>query len=163
MVGLVFGIAYLSFGVNLAITLSLRLFNLFTVSWIFFAAMGPDEIGAALQKLGIPYTFVFILTTAMHYVPLIGQKIRRIMDAQQSRGIDLTLKLKNIKNFMALLIPLLVQSFLLSDELAIAMELRGFGQTRRSIRKQYHFTLTDYACLTASMVVLAALMWWDAR
>ena len=54
------------------------------------------------RPLGIPFEMVFILTTAKRYVPLIGTKIRNIIDAQQYRGIDLRPRLKNAVNFMAL-------------------------------------------------------------
>lgn len=161
MVGLVFGITFLSFDFQVALVLSIRLLNLLTVSLIFFGAVSPEEMGDALIKIGIPYGLSFILTTGMRYVPLIGQKIRNIMDAQLSRGIDLRPRLKNIANFMALLIPLLVQSFVLSDDLAIAMESRGFGRKGRSARREYRFAYWEYFLMVVSLILLGAFAWWE--
>jgi len=161
MVALVFVIALLSFDIRVALVLSVRLFNLLAVSFVFFRAVSPEELGGGLRKMGLPYGFVFILTTAMRYVPLIGQKTRNIMDAQRSRGIDLRLRLKNVPNFMALLMPLLVQSFILSDELAMAMESRGFGRKGRSSRKQYRLTLWEYVLMLASLTFLLGFAWWE--
>ncbi len=161
MVALVFVVAYLSFDTQTALLLSLRLLNLLTVSFVFFHRLTPDELGDALKKMGVPHAFAFILTGGMRYVPLIGQKIRHIMNAQQSRGIDLRPRIGNIRNFMALLIPLLVQSFVLSDELAIAMESRGFARKDRSWRREYRLTPVEYVVIFASLILVIAFAWWE--
>jgi energy-coupling factor transport system permease protein len=161
MLGLVFVIAFFSFNLQLALLLSIRLFNLLTVSFVFFRTVSPEEMGATLNKLGVPYGFAFILTTAMRYVPLIRQKIRHIMDAQSSRGIDLRPRLRNVGNFTALLMPLLVQSFVLSDELALAMESRGFGRKDRSSRRHYALTLWECALMVWALVLLVIFIWWE--
>jgi energy-coupling factor transport system permease protein len=161
MLGLVFVIAFFSFNLQVALLLVIRLFNLLSVSFVFFRTVSPEEIGATLNKIGVPYAFAFILTTAMRYVPLIRLKIRHIIDAQSSRGIDLRPRLKNVGNFMALLMPLLAQSFLLSDELALAMESRGFGRKGRSTRRQYDLTFWDYFLLVGALLVLILFAFWE--
>ncbi len=161
MVGLVFVIGLFSFDLPVALVLSVRLFNLLTVSFIFFQTVSAEELGDALRKVGVPFSLTFMLTTAMRYVPLIGQKIRNIIDAQSSRGIDLRPRLRNVGNFMALLMPLLAQSFVLSDELALAMEARGFGRKGRSSRKQYHLTFWEYGLMVISLTLLLFFAWWE--
>ena len=161
MLGLVFVIAFFSFNLQVGLLLVIRLFNLLSVSFVFFRTVSPEEIGATLNKIGVPYAFAFILTTAMRYVPLIRLKIRHIIDAQSSRGIDLRPRLKNVGNFMALLMPLLAQSFLLSDELALAMESRGFGRKGRSSRRQYDLTFWDYFLLVGALLVLILFAFWE--
>ncbi len=161
MVALIFAISLFSFDIQVALVLSVRLLNLLAVSFVFFRATSPEELGDALRKMGLPYEFAFILATAMRYVPLLGQKIRNIVDAQRSRGIDLRLRLRNVQNFMALLMPLLAQSFVLSDELAMAMESRGFGRKGRSSRKQYRLTFWEYVLMLASLIFLLFFAWWE--
>ena len=161
MLGLVFVIAFFSFNLQTAWLLAIRLFNLLTVSFVFFRTVSPEEMGAALQRLGVPYGFAFILTTAMRYVPLIRQKIRNIIDAQSSRGIDLRPRLRNAGNFMALLMPLLAQSFVLSDELALAMESRGFGRKGRSSRRQFALTFLDCALMAGALMLLVLFALWE--
>ena len=161
MVCLVFIISFFSFDLWVALLLSLRLFNLLTVSFIFFHAISPEEMGDGLRKIGIPYEVVFILTTAMRYVPLIGSKTRNIVNAQQARGIDLRPRFKNTVNFMALLMPLLIQSFLLSDELAMAMESRGFGRKGRTSRRKYQLTFMDWGIIIAGLVFLFMFYFWE--
>lgn len=161
MVCMVFIIALLSFDPLAALLLSVRLINLLTVSFVFFHAITPEEMGGSLREMGVPFEFGFILTTSMRYVPLIGQKIRHIIDAQRSRGIDLRPRIKNIGNFMALLMPLLVQSFVLSEELALAMESRGFGSKGRSSRSSYRLAPWEYGLMIASLAFLIGFAWWE--
>lgn len=163
MIVLVFAITALSVDVRTAVLQSVRLFNLFTVSFIFFSEISPEEMGDVLRKLGIPYSVAFILSAGMRYVPLVGQKIRSIMDAQSSRGIDLRLRVRNLANFMALLLPLLAQSFVLSEELAMAMESRGFGRPGRSSRRVYRLARRDYVCMAFLLLLVTALTWWERQ
>ena len=161
MLILVFIIGLIFFDLLTAVFLVIRLFTLLTVSSIFFFSIDPHEMGNAVRKMGVPYEISFILTTAMRYVPMIGRKVRQISDAQQSRGIDLRPRFKNIPNFMALMMPLLFQSFILADDLALAMESRGFGCKARSTRKSYRLALKEYGVMAISLGLLIGLIWWE--
>jgi energy-coupling factor transport system permease protein len=151
----VFVVGLIFYDVQTALLLGLRLFVLFSVSIMVFGATGPGEIGDALRLLGLPYGLAFMITSGMRYVPLIGLKVRHITEAQRSRGIDLSFKVRNVRNLIALLMPLLVQSFILADDLAVAMESRGFGRKGRSYRKTYRFTATDWI---VTLLCIAALV-----
>jgi energy-coupling factor transport system ATP-binding protein len=159
MVVLVFAVSLISTDLRTAVFLALRLFNLFTVSLVFFRTMSPEEMGDGMRKLGLPYELSFMLSTSMRYVPLIARRVRLIREAQMSRGIDLRMRLRNLPNFAALLMPLLVQSFLFSEELAMAMEARGFGLKGRSFRRSYRITLREVLLILASAALLAAFLW----
>ena len=163
MAGFVFVVGFLSLGSYEALLVTLRLFNLLTVSFVFFRSMDPQEMGDGLRKLGLPYAVGFILTTAMRYVPLLGRKIRLIMDAQRSRGMDMRFRIRNLKNFFALLIPLLVQSFLLAEGLALAMESRGFQRKNRTFRRTYKMTLREMLLLMVCLALFIAFAQWEYR
>ena len=158
---LVFAIGLIFFDLSTAVALSLRLFNLLAVSFVFFQAVGPDELAGSLQKMGVPFAFTFILTTGMRYVPLIGRKIANIRDAQQARGIDLRLRLKNLPNLAALLVPLIVQAFILADDLALAMESRGFARKNRGFRRDYRVRPWEYLLTAVAIIFLGLLIWME--
>jgi energy-coupling factor transport system permease protein len=160
MIILVFAVSLISFDIRTAVLLSLRLFNLLTASFVFFRSMRPEEFGDGLRKLGLPHGVSFILSTSMRYVPLISRRIRLIVEAQTSRGIDLRPRIRNAANFMALLMPLLVQSFLLAEELAMAMEARGFGLKGRTFRKTYRIKPWEYILMIISLSFLSLFFWW---
>ncbi len=161
MTTLVFGLGLLFFDLEVALSLLLRVFSLLGISAVCFAALSPEELGAALGRLKVPAGPAFMLTTGLRYVPLIEQKIRSIRDAQQARGIDLRPKLKNIGHWMALLLPLLVQCFLLADELALAMEARGFSSRMRKPRPSAELRKRDWAVMIAALCGLALLIYWE--
>jgi energy-coupling factor transport system permease protein len=161
MVGLVFVISLLSYDLTLASLLSLRLLNLLTVSFVFFQKITPEEVGDAVRKCGLPYAWSFIMTASMRYVPLISRRIRQIVDAQRSRGIDLRPRLRNVPNYIALLMPLLAQSFLLSEELAMAMESRGFRVKGRSFRKMYRIGAWEIALMVLCLVATIIFAFWE--
>ena len=160
LTGLVFVISIISFDAQTALMLSLRLLDLLTLSFFFFHGMDPEDLGQSLRQTGVPYSFCFILTTSLRYVPFMGTRIRRIMDAQRSRGIDLRPRLRNIPNFAALLMPLLVQSFVLAEQLAMAMESRGFSRTGRTQRKDYRITRKEYAGMALALAFLVVYGIW---
>ena len=160
LVGLVFVIAIISFDADTALMLSLRLLNLLTVSFLFFHGMDPEDLGRSLRQMGVPYEFCFILTTSLRYVPFMGIKIRRIVDAQRSRGIDLRPRIRNVPHFVALLIPLLVQSFVLADHLAMAMESRGFARGGRTLRRMYRISLGEYGMMGVALGLLVVYGVW---
>lgn len=160
LVVLVFAVSLFSFSLTPALTLSLRLFNLLTLSFVFFQSMDPQELGDSLRQMGIPYEFTFILTTSLRYVPLITGRMRCIMDAQRSRGIDLRLRLRNVPHFMALFMPLLVQAFVLAEQLAMAMETRGFAAKGRTFRRTYRISILEYSVMVSSLCLLLAYGVW---
>jgi energy-coupling factor transport system permease protein len=156
---LVFAIGLIFFGLPTAVPLVLRLFNLLALSFVFFQVVGPDELAGSLQNMGVPFGFTFILATGMRYVPLIGRRIRNIRDAQHARGIDLRLRLKNLPNLAALLVPLIMQSFILADDLALAMESRGFARKHRGSRRDYRIQPWEYLLMLAALGLLGFLIW----
>jgi energy-coupling factor transport system permease protein len=161
VVVLVLLITVVSFDLETGMVTALRLMNLLTVSFIWFQGTGVEAFGDGLRKLRVPYPLAFILTTSMRYVPLISRRIRRIMDAQRSRGIDMRLRFRNISNFTALLMPLLVQSFLLSEELAMAMEIRGFSRKGRTLRKAYRLKPWEYVLMIAMLSAVVYFTGWE--
>jgi energy-coupling factor transport system ATP-binding protein len=157
----VFLLGILFFDFEVALSLLLRVFSLLGISALCFAALNPEELCAALALLKVPAGPAFMLTAGLRYVPLIEQKIRSIRSAQQARGIDLRPRLKNMGNWMALLLPLLVQSALLADELALAMEARGFSSTKRKSKPPAKLRVRDWAVMIAALCALALVVYWE--
>jgi len=161
LAGFVFVVGIVFYDAETASFLAVRLFVLFSVSAAVFGTTDPGVIGDALRLLGFPFGVAFMVTSGMRYVPLIGLKVRHIVEAQKSRGIDLALRFRNIKNLVALLMPLLVQAFMLADDMAIAMESRGFGRKGRSYRKRYRFGLRDWLVSVACVFFVMVFLGWE--
>ena len=98
---------------------------------VFFLTTSPDRLGLALEQTHVPYEFCFAFTTAVRFVPVLAEEAQIIMDAQKARGLELEKGnfLKRIRNYIPILIPLIVGAIRRSLELAEAMESRGWGAT----------------------------------
>ena len=99
---------------------------------IFFLTTSPDDLSLALEQSHVPYEFCFAFTTAVRFVPVLANEAQTIMDAQKSRGLELEKGnfFKRIRNYVPILIPLIVGAIRRSLELAEAMESRAFGANK---------------------------------
>lgn len=159
MTGLVFLITLVAFDLPTALITALRLVALVTLSFLVFRAVSPEEIGAALVHLGAPYPFAFVLTASLQFVPVLRRMVVDIRDAQRARGIDLDAGLAALPRYPALFLPLLVRAFLLAEELAQAMESRGFGRRGRSSLRELRLTQRDWLVMAgAAALTLGVLM-----
>lgn len=154
-------ITLLAFGPWVALEVVLRLIAVSGAFTLFFRTTLPEDLAGALVKMGVPYVFAFILTTAMEFIPIIQRKIAGIIDAQRSRGIPLEFGWRALRYYPALFIPIMVTSFSLADELAMAMESRGFGRKGRSFYRDYSFSLKEWGILLASAALI--FLWAKTR
>jgi energy-coupling factor transport system permease protein len=137
----------------------LKLLSLTTVGYLFFITTPPEDLANALIKAGLPFRAAFVMSAGMQFVPVLGRKARDVFDAQQARGIPMNIGRGALRNAPAFLLPLLVQTFQLAEELAEAMETRGFGRTPRSFYKEFKLKGVDYAAMGIGTVVTIAVVW----
>jgi len=116
-----------------ALAMTLRFVVLVESFSVFFLTTSPDHLGLALEQTHVPYELVFAFTTAVRFVPVLAEEAQTIMDAQKARGLELERGnfLKRIRNYIPILIPLIVSAIRRSLELAEAMESRAWGATKK--------------------------------
>ena len=154
-----FVIAWVAVDLMTGMVAGLRLLALGTVFFLFFQSTSPEALSNALVKMGIPYPFAFVLTASMQFIPVLVRRAANIRDAQRARGIPLDGGLRIVQHLPALAGPLLIQAFKLADELAEAMEARGFGAPGRSFRHEPHFGWVDWLVVAVSIGGLGAFFW----
>lgn len=137
---------------------ALALLNLVSVFFVFFSTTAPEDLGNSLVKIGLPYPVAFVFSTSLQFVPVIGRKARSVLDAQRSRGIPLEPGWSALRHYPAFLGPLLIQAFQLAEELAAAMEARGFGRPGRTFYRDYRMGPADWLAIAASLLVLIACL-----
>ena len=141
-----------------AIAMTLRFVVLVESFSVFFLTTSPDHLGLALEQTHIPYEFAFAFTTAVRFVPVLAEEAQTIMDAQKARGLELEKGgfLKRIRNYIPILIPLIVSAIRRSLELAEAMESRAWGATKnRTNLYELRLHRGDYILLAISVLILA--------
>ena len=145
-----------------AVALTLRFVVLVESFSVFFLTTSPDHLGLALEESRVPYEFAFAFTTAVRFVPVLAEEAQTIMDAQKARGLELEKGslMKRIRNYVPVLIPLIVSAIRRSLELAEAMESRAWGATKKRTNL-YALKLHkgDYALLAITVAILIAAVY----
>lgn len=120
-------------------------------SGIFFlSATSIEEISLGLVKLGIPYSVSFVLSTALRLVPTFIGTGAIVIEAQRSRGLDLDSGniWQKAKKHVPLLVPIFLLAIRNTDQLAVALESRGFGsRENRTYYLKIGFKKADYIFL----------------
>jgi len=115
------------------------------------AALGP------LARLGLPVReLALVMTIALRFVPTLFDQIDKITKAQRARGADFHAwqPWRRIRAWVPTFVPIFVAAFRRADDLATAMEARGFrGARHRTHIRQLRVTRQD---VVASLIVLAA-------
>jgi energy-coupling factor transport system permease protein len=145
-----------------AIALTLRFVVLVGSFSVFFLTTSPDHLGLALEQTHVPYEFVFAFTTAVRFVPVLAEEAQTIMDAQKARGLELERGsfLKKIRNYVPILIPLIVSAIRRSLELAEAMESRAWGATKkRTNLYKLKMHKGDFMLIAITLLILASAVY----
>lgn len=108
--------------------ITIRIMALFYSAEMFSITTGPKEFASALERVGMPFQMVFVISTALRIIPILEDELWKIRDAQVSRGLDLETRnpVKRMRNSIPLLVPLLRGSIRRAHEMALALESRGF-------------------------------------
>lgn len=152
-----------------AFRIIMRLVMMIMITMILTATTRPLDLTFALEWYLYPLKLVhfpvseiaMMLSIALRFIPTLLDDADRIMKAQASRGVDFKHgKLKEkILGITSLIIPLFVSSFVRSDELASAMECRGYDpREKRSRYRQYKFYIGDVISIIFVALFVAGVM-----
>ncbi|HWL25495.1 MAG TPA: energy-coupling factor transporter transmembrane component T [Ureibacillus sp.] len=157
-------------GVRQGIYISIRFVVLVFVTSVLTLTTSPISITDGievllnpLKKIKIPvHELALMMSIALRFIPTLMDETDKIMKAQMARGSDLSAgPLKDrIKAVVPLLVPLFVSAFKRAEDLATAMEVRGYrgGEGRTRYRK-LKWDWRDSVSLIV-LVALAALLFY---
>jgi len=101
-------------------------------------ADGMESVLSPLRRFGFPaHECAMMMGVALRFLPLLMEETDRIVKAQISRGarLDQGGPVRRMRAFLPVIVPLFIIVFRRADELALAMEARGYrggeGRTRR--------------------------------
>ena len=92
--------------------------------------LGIEDLLQPFGKIGVPYhEIAMLISIALRFIPDLIDETNRILKAQESRGVDMQEgKLKEkIMAILSLIVPLFVSAFQRAEDLANAMEARGYA------------------------------------
>lgn len=118
-----------------------------------------------LAKIKVPvHAFALILTIAVRFVPTFAMEMEKMMKAQASRGAEFGTGhwwniLRRTRDMFPLIIPLFNVALTRAEELALAMEARGYIPTEsRTVFHRYHAKPADVLGLIVGLMIAALLI-----
>jgi len=159
---------FYSGGVIQGFAISVRFFLLILITSLLTLTTTPLEITDAIEDMLAPlkkvkfpvHELALMMSISLRFIPTLMQETDKISKAQASRGVDFrTGPIKErIKAVVPLLVPLFVSAFKRAEELAMAMEARGYqGGEGRSKLRELKMQLKDILILLLFAAVVAAL------
>lgn len=165
------GIFHLTeFGVINGIFIFCRFVLIIFISTLLTLSTPPlalsDAIEAILRPLKVikfpVHEISLMLSIALRFVPTLMDETEKIMNAQRARGVDFGEGsiVQKMKAIVPLLIPLFVSSFNRAEDLATAMEARGYqGGDGRTKYRILHWQVKDTLTVIVFVFVTIGLVW----
>ncbi|UCG62444.1 MAG: energy-coupling factor transporter transmembrane protein EcfT [Candidatus Zixiibacteriota bacterium] len=162
-----FGFKVTRGAVEMAVFYSLRLVIFISVAFLVTLTNSPSELGDAMTKLLRPlcklkvpvYDLALILFIALRFIPILYDEFATIKNAQLIRGVNFSGSLVNrIKKTGSIIIPVFVAAIQRADELALAIEARGYSSRReRSFYSRSRFGVREWLFAAASSASIFVL------
>jgi len=140
-------------GLQVGVIYTLRLMYMILLSAVMMYTTSPLEMTdglesllSPLKKLRVPTNeLALMISIALRFLPTLVEEADRVRKVQVSRGLNLEGSLiKKIKGLVPLILPLILSSLRKAEELAVAMEARGYrGGEGRTYYSQLRYGLED--------------------
>ncbi|MCD8015717.1 MAG: energy-coupling factor transporter transmembrane protein EcfT [Lachnospiraceae bacterium] len=133
-------------GIKTAVSMAIRLIYLIIGSSVMTLTTTPNDLTdgmekalSPLKKVRVPvHEIAMMMSIALRFIPILMEETDKIMKAQQARGADFESGnlIQKAKNMVPLLVPLFISAFRRANDLAMAMEARGYhgGEGRTKMR-----------------------------
>ncbi len=122
---------------------------------------GLENLLSPLRRIGVPVQDIAVMVSlALRFVPTLLEEFSRIKTAQLARGAELeTGRLdRRMKSMAVLVAPLLVSAFRRADNLAEAMETRGYARGPRTTLHQLRFGREEAIALIVLGLLLSLIL-----
>jgi energy-coupling factor transport system permease protein len=155
-------------GVIQGIYISLRFLFLILLTTLLTLTTTPIEVTDGMETLLHPlkkvrfpvHELALMMSISLRFIPTLMDETDKILKAQTARGVDFSSgPIKDrLKAVVPLLIPLFISAFKRAEELATAMEARGYqGGEGRTKYRQLSWGSIDTVALIIFVIVAAAL------
>jgi energy-coupling factor transport system permease protein len=153
-------------GLMRGLSLALRIVLLVSTAGLLTATTAPvaladgiEDLLSPLKKLRFPAHELAMMTTiALRFIPTLHEEAQKITRAQAARGADFSEggPIRRARALLPVLVPLTVGAFRRADELAEAMESRGYrGGEGRTRYRESRFRARDALALAVAALVVA--------
>ncbi len=120
-------------GIVFAASMGLRLVAIALAGALFVMTTPYTDLVRSLKSMGLPNSLTFALGYALRSTTWLAADLGRIVEAQSARGLMLDRRsvLRHPSRLLALVIPMTVTILARSRHVTDAMQVRGYGASRR--------------------------------
>ena len=105
-----------------------------------------DLTATMVSPLKIPTEYAFMFTAGLRFIPDFLEENTAVTEAQACRGLAIEGNIfKKLKRYMSVVKPLVLRALDKSETMALALELRSFGTTKKV--KATHVSLKKKDCI----------------
>jgi energy-coupling factor transport system permease protein len=141
-----------------ALGMALKLAIILGAGIFFLSVTRIEEFAYALTRLGMPYKIGFTFSLAFRLVPVFLDATGTVVQAQRCRGLDFDRGgfAQRLARYIPVIVPVFMAALRRADNMAMALEARGFQSGRkRTTLQRYPFGALDAVAL--AVVVLLAV------
>ena len=161
----IFGFTIYTNAIMQTLYIAIRLIYMILITTLLTATTKPMDMSTGLEDLMVPlkklhvpaHEIAMIISIALRFIPTLIEETQRIIKAQSSRGVDLQegKLMEKIMAVLSLIVPLFVSAYQRAEDLANAMEARGYIPDRKRTRyKQLHIHFRDVCVLLLCAIVI---------
>lgn len=145
--------------VSYGVSLGLRIVTMVLATTLLLICTPIDHFVAAMRQARVPHVIVFIVMTALRFIPTLQHRAEQVLDAQRARGatVDQGGMIRRVRAYIPVMIPLLTSGIRMSEDLAAAMINRGWGATKRpTALLTLHAGARDAVAIVILLLILSA-------
>lgn len=135
---------------------STRIIAFIVAGFAFITTTSNEEIVRGMRGFRLPFAFCFAVGTALRLFPTFLGATGTVKQAQEARGLDLSEggPIQRIRNYVPLLIPVLMTAIRQVNTQAMALEARGFDAGRgRTFYAKEPFGAADWIATVAGVAI----------
>lgn len=144
------------------VAMGFRLSSFVISGLILLSTTRNEELTNGLIRMGVPYSIAFAFSTSLRLIPTLAGAGATIIQAQISRGLDLESGniFRRMGKFIPQAVPLFLYAIRYTNQLAIALESRGFSPgAKRTLYYEPQMRNSDYAAMILLGAVLAVMLY----
>ncbi len=155
-------------GLQTAVFMAIRLVYLIIGSSVMTLTTTPNQLTDGMEKglrplnkIHVPvHEVAMMMSIALRFIPILLEETDKIMKAQMARGADFESGgiIQKAKSMVPLLVPLFISAFRRANDLAMAMEARGYhGGEGRTKMKPLVYRKRDHIAYLVMLFYLFAM------
>ena len=119
-----------------------------------------DLTASMVRQLKVPYEYAFMFTAGLRFIPDFIEENKAVSAAQACRGLAAERNFfKQVKRYMSIVRPLMLRSLGRSETMALSLELRGFGGSKRTFMESVAPKGKDFAVMALTVLLTAFVIY----